>query len=1342
MTHPTVELRPLVSWPHQPQAGRSYLVTVDVELAGTGPVPEWPYEQEEFAIGCMLAGCPGVEIEAIGATALVLHRYGGTYGPARFAVHVAADFPPPEPEPARLRLTLVTAGGIPFRTLDLPLGTDPDAGADEQPTVPLPPRAREPDAPAPADGAEPRYGWGPRVEQVVAVTVPETGFRASGYEIARDLVLTVLPLGVHPGAVLWVHEPDGTVLDATVAWAGSVWWQESIGLIHLTDRAPGSVRWSATVGWGALVTDGETPCRVLGASEPWPMDGSLVQAFSRSGFLRQDGTPRRGPATYSLTPFTWGAPGAAGSAVFCGDLLAGVLVGHDPLRAEARVLPCAELMGDPAFREVLARHPSRADLRLEPVEWQEWADLLPTREQRAWHSPAALLRARNEVLPFHGRAGLLADLDGWSREPGTGTALVHGAGGQGKTRLAQELGNLLTADGWAVLWLRGDAPVEDLGRLTLATVPALVVVDYAEGRVEQVTGLLAALAARRPGTPFKLLLLARTAGDWWSELRAADRAAEELLEAAFVFELPSLEYELGSFGAEEYLLAVHGFAAALPEVMGWRGHDWPGIAERLVDARISGDHPGVGAAGTMLALHMTALADLLDTARRIAGGTEGQEETRGSEDFEDRLLQHEEWYWLELAEARGLRTVLSHAGRFGALAAAFMFGAEDEEQADALLRRVPGLAGLAEEQRAAVRAWIGAVAPSAHPRPWDSLQPDRLNERFIGRCLDADPGFADHLLPAVSPAQATRFVGVCARAATHPVFDDRLGRQLTELCVGHAVLLGPVAVDVAVRTEDPGPLLDALRQITDRPGTPLAELERLAARLPKQSERLAFRALRLTERLAAEYRALADTDPAHLPRLADHLNDLGLRLLGTGDRAGALAATGETVAIRRALAASDPDAHLPALATGLSNLGVQLAEQGRFDEALTATEEAVAIRRGSAGPGAEPAFAAALSNLGVRYATVGRHQEALAASREAVDTYRRLADANPGAHLPGLAGSLVNLAGELGQSAGHAEALAVASEAVDTYRRLAEANPDAHLPNLATGLDSLSTRLADLDRHAESLSAGTEAVSIRRRLAAANPDAHLPDLAAGLVNLAAALVERREEAAALAVVTEATDIYRRLAEVSPAAYLPGLSMSLGNLAATLTALGRGAEALSAFGEAVSVRRQLAAADPAAHLPDLATELIGLAALLHGQGEQEAALAAAAEGVDIRRRLADANPDVHLPGLRASLNLLATLSGMADRDAEDLAAMEESVSVRRQLAADDPDAHLPALAASLLVLADRLDASGRAEEAARVRAEAADVYRRMDPEALIPEDVRRGLPHRAAIWYDHGGSSAG
>jgi tetratricopeptide (TPR) repeat protein len=79
----------------------------------------------------------------------------------------------------------------------------------------------------------------------------------------------------------------------------------------------------------------------------------------------------------------------------------------------------------------------------------------------------------------------------------------------------------------------------------------------------------------------------------------------------------------------------------------------------------------------------------------------------------------------------------------------------------------------------------------------------------------------------------------------------------------------------------------------------------------------------------------------------------------------------------------------PDLAASLTNLGNRLADLGRYDEALAATQESVAIRRALADacPAAFlPDLARSLNVLGVCFAALDRHAEALDAYEAAVRT--------------------------------------------------------------------------------------------------------------------------------------------------------------------------------------------------------------------------------------------------------------------------------------------------------------------------------------------------------------------
>ncbi|WP_433789135.1 FxSxx-COOH system tetratricopeptide repeat protein [Actinoplanes sp. CA-252034] len=111
----TVGVQPVVSWHTDERSPHCRIISVDLRLAD--PTTQWPYEEEEFLVGCMLDGRPRCTVRALDSAGVILHRFGGTYGPAWFRVEpadAAADL-----AGATLWLTLTTAGGIPFHTAAL-----------------------------------------------------------------------------------------------------------------------------------------------------------------------------------------------------------------------------------------------------------------------------------------------------------------------------------------------------------------------------------------------------------------------------------------------------------------------------------------------------------------------------------------------------------------------------------------------------------------------------------------------------------------------------------------------------------------------------------------------------------------------------------------------------------------------------------------------------------------------------------------------------------------------------------------------------------------------------------------------------------------------------------------------------------------------------------------------------------------------------------------------------------------------------------------------------------------------------------------------------------------------
>ncbi|WP_200309638.1 ATP-binding protein [Streptomyces adelaidensis] len=173
----------------------------------------------------------------------------------------------------------------------------------------------------------------------------------------------------------------------------------------------------------------------------------------------------------------------SGAALLCGidgEFLAGVVASDQRGRRHTQLeaTPAYVLHHDDAFRAALDRYGGAKARVLEPVQYAGLADPEQTPNgYSAPGSPAGLPHPRREVVPFHGRTGLLDDLRAWATRPGPGVRLVYGPGGQGKTRLARQLAHELAGDRWAVMWLRPDAMMDESRNIPTPAVPLLIVIE-------------------------------------------------------------------------------------------------------------------------------------------------------------------------------------------------------------------------------------------------------------------------------------------------------------------------------------------------------------------------------------------------------------------------------------------------------------------------------------------------------------------------------------------------------------------------------------------------------------------------------------------------------------------------------------------------------------------------------------------------------------------------------------------------------------------------------------------------------------------------------------------------
>ncbi|MFD0350992.1 tetratricopeptide repeat protein [Kitasatospora aburaviensis] len=788
-----------------------------------------------------------------------------------------------------------------------------------------------------------------------------------------------------------------------------------------------------------------------------------------------------------------------------------------------------------------------------------------------------------------------------------------------------------------MVWLRPTAALDErsLKRLQETTGPLLVVLDYAETRVDQLALLLGTVRERQ--VPFKLVLIARTAGHWWKHARRG--AAADLLRRASVVELSPLAAD----EAERTVLyrqAAEAFARYLPQVRECAGPEWRDLAAGLAV-------PDLGRAGfdNVLTLHMTALADLLD---------QGMADTTGSasadpDDVETRLLVHESQYWrLTLKQGEEEPEYLAFKD---ALAAATLLGADDYDRADAVLSRVPSLP---DHLLDTVDGWLARLYPpdGTGRRPWGSLQPDRLAERFAGEHVLERRRLLPALLAGIGRAEAERLLTVLARAAHHRPLRERLAPVLAGLCGGHADALALPAIAVATQVEEPAPILDGLRDLLDAPSTGADDLVAWAAEVPDFSYNLGPWAVEVQERLVELRRVAGGNTPEEVITLAGSLRELSKSLSAVGAVAEALAKGDEVIELLRPLAKArdiaDPHGARArnGLAGALNNRAVFLGELGRRQEALGAAEEAVCIYRelDETGAVARPEhLVTSLGTLAVCQRELGHVRAGRATTEEAVRLRRRQASSGADGDLADLASGLNNLALSYLEGGRRGAAFEQSSEAVELVRPLAERKPDAYRPMLATVLGTLSTCLGDLGRPQEALATVREAVAIRRWLA-----------------------ERR-----------------------PAAYTADLANSLNNLANQLGEVGYGSEALARIEESVVLFRTLAEAHPAAHREDLARVLNGLGNQLADAGDAEGALRAATEAAEIYGELHRALPQAFAAEHAKAQESLGMRFADAGRPGESLAATVRALEIYRSLPVDQADAARPDLARTMNNLSAQL-----------------------------------------------------
>ena len=1076
-----------------------------------------------------------------------------------------------------------------------------------------------------------------RIVDVWAQVSSQEGSYGSGYLVASSLVLTSLHV-VAAGVPEFEDSPEW---DSTVSrpyaqikirhLQGQRWWTCKIlwpspdvpvkcdaALLEITDgdwRPEGELsRWGKPTVEDSRLTVGaigfpsaqrrkdgtRDPERITGICNPSTGMRSRHYQIVVTDGLRGSGSQ-------------WS--GMSGAAVLSNGLIMALVIEYlkDSQGTRLRALPVERLFEVEGFRATM-----QAVTGSEPIlESIELAPLLSTpapplraRPESENFSPASLLRADAEVVRFRGRVEDLERLITWC-EAGErcSVRLLVGPGGQGKTRLARQLAIQLQRNGWNSGLLTEQADIAAAqANLQYLTCPTLLVVDYAEARAQQVRTLLN-LGTNYKGTaPLRVLLIARSKGDWWDEFSRMESAARKIVEDASVDDLLPLEPTVdGRFAA--YREALEDLA----NEFGQSVHD-PYIRQ-LLNHPPDMSHPRYAQA---LMVQMVALIPFLET--RPGPATEAQA----------IILKREESYWSRVATRYGL-TIHPNTLRL-IVATHCLCSAYSQRELTELLLQIRSITDQSADVRMRVELWLHDLYPLVGTENSEeplnlvgTLAPDRLAEYLVTNVFRDDREFLVELLGSVSKRQAQHAFATLASAAA---FDATVDEMLKEV-IRRVPPLALAAAQVAPRSENPAPLIAAIGQLLPR-GISEAEYPGLWTELYRvihpRSAVFAELSVSLERSNIGSIRLLSEIFPETKRQFADSLRILFNRLYNARKYDEALDTALQSLEISRPLSRSENNADLLRLAGSLTDLCVALRAMGYFEQSLSAIQEAVAIYRQKL-PSDESIMVrlgTALHHLSDALVSEGSEREATAAIEESLRIREALASEDP-TQLPGLIYSLSSLAARRYKAGRTDEALELSDRSIGIGERLLDQGRDLYVRDLATCVELRIGLLFDAGRLTETLAADTRLIELRKELARGTETGYLVDLAWALSARANHLRKAGRNEEALRVSSEAMDTYRRIP-----------------------------------------RHATNDSSNAGQLFRIAEVLFHHSLCLSGAGDLEAAYSFARDATEVYQKLAEHRPEEYAPALADALRSLAFRALGVEKLNEGSRAIEQSIGIMNAL----------------------------------------------------------------------------
>lgn len=860
----------------------------------------------------------------------------------------------------------------------------------------------------------------------------------------------------------------------------------------------------------------------------------------------------------------------------------------------------------------------RPEYRIEQYDFN-----LLTRERSVLRAqPSRMLRAQYEVVPFDSgrRQTEMEQLSKWRDQEGeTSAVLVHGPGGQGKTRLASHIAEASSRAGWNVVRAvpnRSGIPGEEQVRSDLTTAGkagVMLVVDYAERwPISSLLALLQDPMLLTQPSPLRFLLLSRPAGTWWQSI--SYRINNDL-------HIPTSRIRLRALAdrPEDWSSVIEAARDAFLDIYAPPEPIFVGIPQEVIHGEYT----------TVLSAHMAALA-LVDAT------VHHRQAPLGSAAITRYLLGRERTYWIDLHHADPVRfptdpTVMGRTVYTATLTQPLLY-----EEGVAALHRIKAV-DQGQKTGSVLADHAICYPPRELVRVLEPLYPDRLGEDFIALSTPpqsdqspteevegdiADPWAAEAIgrllgTDAAEPAAwlAPSMSTLIETAKRWPHIADEQLIPIVRKNPRILLLAGGVAIaSFADLSAVPIDLLEEIERIlpagrsTEFVIARAAVTERLAKfRLerikdPVQQAAIYFNlrqalsdaGLHDKEKVPAEetvrlYRMLAQADPEKfMVWLAIALDAYSTTIMYNGDIEASVRSGAESVAIYTRLHSVNPRVFAAELARTLTNLGNSFLRMHLFNEALQAQQAAVRIRRSiSQGERVESddlGLAQALVQLSVTLSHHERLPEALDLIGEAVEIFRSASTSGGlGSEYGVLAHALEIKARTLILMDSYSEAMAPLTEAIDVLRPLVSLNSAVHSGLLAQTLSQLGVCHINQRRTVEGIEALREAVEIFSRL----PDRFglhgvEPNYLGMICNLGAALVSNGEEADAVPILIEAVEKSRLLLRNDPyqVQFLP---LALHHLALALSSMKRWESALPASEESELLYRQLVSEGSATYI---------------------------------------------------------------------------------------------------------------------------------------------------------------